>query len=342
MIPDKELYDISLIKIFADENKDNLVFKNEDIKILNEDTKISNDDIKISNEDTKILNEDIKISNENTKISHENTKISNEDIKISHEDNLNSIKNDIIFDNLYENITLNNETDNICKNCNKKYSRKDSLRRHILNYCNKKVNENEVINNTNINNNNINNINNIVNNNTLNINLGGTNGNTKIIPFDEDWDLSKIDINMKKSLLFSTIKYTQTMDEIFQNDSNFNVLIKDEKKSGIVYKNEKEKLKEMSINDIVDSSMKKLHKYLKQFYEEIKNDNKYNINIEYLDNELKNVESKYENFKDSENTQKTVKDLMLSIYDKNKDKTCGIYENIIKKENILIENLKGY
>jgi hypothetical protein len=313
MISDKELYDISLIKIFADENKDNLVFKNEDIKISNEDTKISN-------EDTKILNEDIKILNE---------------------DNLNSTKNDIIFDNLYENILLNNETDNICKNCNKKYSRKDSLRRHILNYCNKKVNENEVINNTNINNN-INNINNIVNNNTLNINLGGTNGNTKIIPFDEDWDLSKIDINLKKSLLFSTIKYTQTMDEIFQNDSNFNVLIKDEKNSGIVYKNEKEKLKEMSINDIVNNSMKKLHKYLKQFYEEIKNDNKYNINIEYLDNELKNVESKYESFKESENTQKTVKDLMLSIYDKNKDKTCEIYENIIKKENILIENLKGY
>jgi len=306
MISDKELYDISLIKILSDENKDNILNKNEDIKILNENIKVSNED-------------NIKLEK-------------------------NNIDDDIILDDLYEDASicsLNNETDNICKNCNKKYSRKSSLRRHVLNYCNKKVNENEVINNTNINNN-INNINNIVNNNTLNINLGGTNGNTKIIPFDEDWDLSKIDINMKKSLLFSTIKYTQTMDEIFQNDSNFNVLIKDEKSSGIVYKNEKEKLKEMSINDIVDSSMKKLHKYLKQFYEEIKNDNKYNINIEYLDNELKNVESKYENFKDSENTQKTVKDLMLSIYDKNKDKTCGIYENIIKKENILIENLKGY
>ena len=108
-------------------------------------------------------------------------------------------------------------------------------------------------------------------NNTLNINIGGLNEKINIVPFDSDWDLSKLDINLKKSLLLSTIKYTQTMDEIFKNERNLNIFIKDERDAGIVYKNETEKLKEISINEIVDTSMKKLHKYLKQFYEDIKN-----------------------------------------------------------------------
>jgi len=226
----------------------------------------------------------------------------------------------------------NDENKIFCNDCKKEFTRISSLRRHTsLNRCSK-------------NNKSINTVNNVFNNtinNTLNFNFGINNEKIKTVQFDSDWDLSSFDLDLKKSLLLSTIKYTQTMDEIFKNDCNLNVFIKDEKDTGIVYKNETEKLKEMSVNEIVNTSMKKLHKYLKQFYEDIKNDNKYNICIEYLDDQLKNVETKYENFNDNVKTQKTVKDLMLSIYDKNKDKTVEIYKDIIKNDN-MIENINGY
>jgi hypothetical protein len=88
--------------------------------------------------------------------------------------------------------------------------------------------------------------------------------------------------------------------------------------------------------------MKKLYKYLKQFYEEIKNDNEYSLNLSYLEEELKNVENKYENYNESIKTQKTVKDLMINIYDKNKEKTFEIYNDIINNDNESIKNIDGY
>jgi hypothetical protein len=232
---------------------------------------------------------------------------------------------------------------NVCIFCNKKFTRGGSLRRHIdLNRCSKKDN---IINapSNNITNNTVNNtINNNTINNTLNINIGTLNEKNNIIPFDSDWDLSKVDITTKICLFLSSIKYTKTMDEIFKNEKNLNIFIKDEKDAGIIYKNETEKLKEISINEIVDTSMKKLYKYLKQFYEEIKNDNEYSLNLSYLEEELKNVENKYENYNESIKTQKTVKDLMINIYDKNKEKTFEIYNDIINNDNESIKNIDGY
>ena len=233
---------------------------------------------------------------------------------------------------------------NVCNFCNRKFTRGGSLRRHIdLDRCSKKDNiinapGNNITNNT-VNNNTVNN--NTINN-TLNINIGGLNEKINIIPFDLDWDLSKVDITTKICLFLSTIKYTKTMDEILKNEKNLNIFIKDEKDAGIIYKNETEKLKEMNINEIVDTSMKKLYKYLKQFYEEIKNDNEYSLNLSYLEEELKNVENKYENYNESIKTQKTVKDLMINIYDKNKEKTFEIYNDIINNDNESIKNIDGY
>jgi hypothetical protein len=40
------------------------------------------------------------------------------------------------------------------------------------------------------------------------------------IPFDEDWDISKIDEKTKTSLLFSKIMYTGLLDEILKNEIN--------------------------------------------------------------------------------------------------------------------------
>ena len=52
-----------------------------------------------------------------------------------------------------------------------------------------------------------------VTNNILNINFNIDNKNIKIIPFDEDWDISKFDLETKQVLLMSTIKFTKTYQE---------------------------------------------------------------------------------------------------------------------------------
>jgi len=73
-----------------------------------------------------------------------------------------------------------------------------------------------------------------------------------------------------------------------------------------------------------------------------KNNNKYNLNSQYLEEELKNVENKYENYNESIKTQKTVKDLMINIYDKNKEKTFEIYNDIINNDNDSVKIIDGY
>ena len=73
-----------------------------------------------------------------------------------------------------------------------------------------------------------------------------------------------------------------------------------------------------------------------------KNNNKYNLNSQYLEEELKNVENKYENYNEIIKTKKTVKDLMNNIYDKNKEKTFEIYNDIINNDNDSVKIIDGY
>ena len=69
-------------------------------------------------------------------------------------------------------------------------------------------------------------------NNVININL-------KIIkPFDDDWDVSNIDNTLKNILVLSSMKYTKTLEQLLNNDTNLNVFIDDKNaETGIVYNN---------------------------------------------------------------------------------------------------------
>ena len=207
-----------------------------------------------------------------------------------------------------------------CNKCMKDFNRVSSLKRHQRQSCNKIIIENNTLNTT---------TNNNTTNNILNINLNIDNKITKIIPFDEDWDISKLDNATKQALLMSSIKFTKTMEKILENDMNMNVLIEKENGNGmgIVYKNDEERFKEMNINDIVDKSMTKLYRHLKKFYEEIKDDNEYGIYNKYLDEENKMIEIKYDDFQRNLSTQKIVQSHLMDIYDKNKDKTITNYKN---------------
>lgn len=246
----------------------------------------------------------------------------------------------IINKHINDKITDNIKNQYKCLNCDCIFTRKSSLRRHQNNICKNNNISNSNIENVNIENNNIeNNTNNTINNNTvnniLNLNL---NINNKLISFDNDWDISKLDLETKQLLFLSSIKFTKTMEKILENDANMNVFIEKNSNSGIVYK---DKFEEMNINDIIDKSMEKLYKHLTQFYKDIKIDNEYQIKDEYLEKEQQIIENKYDDYTKNEATQKKVHEHILEIYERNKDKILTNYKNVVD-DSITKDTFIGY
>lgn len=230
----------------------------------------------------------------------------------------------IISNNAIINIKDNENSSiiNKCNNCDKIFTRRSSLQRHVdKNRCKNIIYKTEQ------------NITNITNNNTIIINVNIH----KPLPFDSDWDVSQIDDTLKQVLLLSDLKYTQTLEHILENDVNLNVIIEDKAECGIVYKNDIEKFKPMKLEDIVDLSMYKLNKQLNIFHDEIKDDNKYKINNTILANEKINLNDKYNKYINNEHTQKIVKNYIASIYNKKKDDTLKVCSKLLD-----LKEIEGY
>ena len=236
------------------------------------------------------------------------------------EDNNIEIKNN----ESTETCIINNDNNyiNKCISCDKIFTRRSSLQRHLdKNRCKNIVYKTEQ------------NITNITNNNTIIINVNIH----KPLPFDSDWDVSQIDDTLKQVLLLSDLKYTKTLEHILENDLNLNVIIEDKSDCGIVYKNDIEKFKPMKISDIVDLSMNKLHKQLTLFHDEIKDVNKYKINSTILSSEKEILNEKYYEFKNNELTQKIVKNYIANIYNKKKEDTIKVCSELLE-----LDKIEGY
>jgi hypothetical protein len=285
------------------------------------------------------LNKKFKCKKRNDILFLDDTALYNESLikKISESEIKNEVKNDIIKiedDNL--NLTTETISDsNIlnCNICNKKYSRKSSLKRHetLCTIRNKSEVENNINNNTN--NGSINNIQNIQNihNIQINLNIDGK----KIIPFDEMWDTSMLDDLGKFSLFTSKTKFTNTMEKLLENDLNKNVLIEKEKNYGIVYKNENEKFTEMKIKDIIDVTMQKLYIHLNNFYIDIKNNTDCNFNNILL-HEKKNLDDKFLNYQNNDNTKKFVENSLSNAFQSVDEETLNLYKAVcIENKNKL-------
>jgi len=204
-----------------------------------------------------------------------------------------------------------------CNKCNYIFKNKSNLNRHLKN---NKCNINLL---TNITNNTLN------QQNIININL-------KLIkPFDDDWDVSMIDNTLKNILVLSNMKYTKTLEQILNNDVNLNVIIEDESDTGIVYKNNTEKFKPMTLNDIIDKSMDKLHKQLQSFHSDLKTHNYFDIKDKYLEDEKNIIEEKYNEFKKNKEVQLKVKEYITNIYNTKKNETLKIYQEILNDDNLI-------
>ena len=220
-----------------------------------------------------------------------------------------------------------------CLFCNAEYTRFYDLKRHIKNTCkyfNTKNNKNEIIESdksnvkvqNNIQQNITNNNQQITNNITINVynnsNLA-QNGNIVILPFDQNWDVSKIDEKQKLILFLEDKKYSKTMEEILQNEKNLNIILDKDSDLGLIYKNDVEKFINMKSNDIIDKAMNKIYNHLIDFYDEMK-DKGYTLTE--LDSHKELIEKKFEEFncnKDKK-TKEYVKNILFDIFDKNKDK----------------------
>lgn len=168
-----------------------------------------------------------------------------------------------------------------------------------------------------IGNNNINNINSNINSNNISININITKS------FDDDWDTSNIDINKKLVLLLTNSKFTKTLENILENEVNLNVLIDNNTNNGIVFNNNQ--YVNMNVKDIVKQTMIKLHKHLTEFHTDITYPNILDIDKDYLDCNLKNINNKFNKFQNDKDIQNTVKDYITYIYNKKKVDTIHNY-----------------
>jgi len=231
----------------------------------------------------------------------------------NNKNNFNNVENYITF------IDKNNETK--CIYCEKIFFRKYELKRHVLTSCKKKGNNDLA--NIESDTNNISNI--VINNNQQinnkqinNIQINVFNDKNIINSFDNDWDLTDIDLQKKILLFLADNKYSKTMEEILKNNKNLNVLFDKTSDTGLVYKNDIDKFINIKSDDIIISIIYKLYSHLIEFYDEIKN----NDFIKDLDIHKDKIEKKYTDFNNNSNRniKKYVKNILIDIFDKYKDK----------------------
>lgn len=236
----------------------------------------------------------------------------------------------------------------ICKDCNKCFHNKSNLNKHIKNnICQniknaieKIVDEkiNDINNQSNINNiSNLQQINNIigVQNNIVNININTNTSNLR--GFDEDWNLSNISNELKEKLVLSDKKFTSTLKNILENTDNLNVILKDNT-TGFVYKNKNNNYEAMPVNEILEEAMDKIYKHLRNFFTDIINNNKNDIRLNILENEIKEVDKKYNVYKKSVFIKKPeVNQYLSDIFDSKKQESINQYL-LKKKTNNLLQN----
>jgi hypothetical protein len=245
-------------------------------------------------------------------------------------------KSDILYNNLEEFIinidNINKNKTKICKYCNEKFTKISDLRKHIIISCFYKelkkkednVNKNNITTQININKLEENNINITNNNNNNNITNNIYLDIKHPIPFDENWNVSKIDFKTKIFILFNKLMYGGLLEELLKNKLNLNVIIDKNSNSGIVYKNENEKYIEMKMKDIVNSTMEKLKDQLLEMNNELKDFVMKEIN----DYNRQMITKKYIDYTKDKELQEQFIYNILNVYEKNKEDSIEFLKKI--------------
>jgi hypothetical protein len=255
-------------------------------------------------------------------------------------------------ENSFNQLVLSYKKNNkkICCFCKKEFFRKYELLRHLEKkqcgilkektqnstvqntYIEKNIEQN--IENQQINNQQINNININVYNNS---NIIDSEAKKILKNFNEEWDISKIDIQKKLLLLLSDNKYSNTMEEILKNDKNMNVLLDENNQSGIVF--QENKFMNVDNDEIIVSTMYKLYNHLLKFYSDIKDDDDNLVNKD-LKKHKDNIQEKYNDFNKSKITKELVKNILIDIFHTKKEEIIEKFMEFNKFLSIDEENNK--
>ena len=273
--------------------------------------------------------------------------------------NIKSYKyNDEELYNLSLKIIKDNENsllllDNKCTYCNKNFSTKGNLKKHLKKHENGTIPIVETINIDDDNNDNNDNneedikensVNQTINNITVNQQFNNYNIINVKYPnsFDKDWDLSQLSYEKKLFLISCcNTKYSELLKFILQNDDNLNVIIENETNTGIIYKNDIEKYIHLNKSDIIDQSLTKLNHQLNNLCKEIsvKNNTESQEKLEY---ESLSINKKFHDYKVNNNNIKNgVEDIISNIFNERKDKAISLMNKIIEcetKDNLLENN----
>lgn len=225
----------------------------------------------------------------------------------------------------------NDNKDCVCNICNKIFVKRSNLIRHMNRNCHQNSGTTHI---NNITNNTQHNTQNNTTNNTiiiLNIN--------KPLPFDNDWDVSKISFDKRILLFLSQLKYTKTLEQILENESNLNVIMDKNTNKSMIYKNENEAFKELSLEELTNLTMEKLHKHLTLFHEETKKNNKYLFEESVLVKEREVLDNKLNEFKTNKDIQKNVEKLIGDIFNSKKEETVKLYKDLHYANDL---SIKGY
>ncbi len=191
-----------------------------------------------------------------------------------------------------------------CINCNKIYSRLDSLNRHKLN-C--KIIES--------------------NDSTQNI----QHVHIKLKSFDEDWSIEHINDYFKLFILLSKTKYTDFLEEIMKNRENLNIILEKNTDSALVYKNQIDFYVKIKIKDFFEQLMIKINIQLQKIFDDYLSEN-YNIEngvLNTIKDEKISNNVKLSDYLNDYNLRKIVDILLLNILNKNREDAL-----IIAKTNI--------
>jgi hypothetical protein len=252
-----------------------------------------------------------------------------------------------------------------CTICNNEFYKITDLKEHLILKCfHNKLKENDlkviINNNTNTNDGDTNSNNGDSNTNTSNSNHNNIHSNNTVnnvtniylevkapLPFDENWDTSKIENIVKENIIFSKFMYSNLLTEILKNEINLNVIIEEDNDSGIVYKNDIDKYIKMKSEDIVDKTIQKLKEQLLTINTESAND--------YLEECIKssktNINKKYNNYVEKSDTKSVVSSLIKNIYNLKKDSALEICKKTEENnsnyksndnEDVVDNNLIGY
>jgi hypothetical protein len=226
-----------------------------------------------------------------------------------------------------------------CRFCNKSFEKYCNLEYHLFECI--EINDDDIKNNIiNIDNSINNNDNSITNNNNITNNINNYHihfDNKKLISFNDEWNTDHLNIDKKICLFLSTFKFTKTLECILENDTNKNILMNNDNKTGIIYNgNDENQFDTLNSEDILKKSIMKLYKHLKDFEDEIiqTNTKDYLIPTKLINQSSKILDDRINDYKKNDTTKESVNNLISNIFNKYKDHVKDKYIEIANDNEI--------